>query len=255
MECEVCHRSEPEYKIVHVKKAGMYLCAKHRHQIERHGKILPDEKPVHACDVCGVTNQTAKVCFCQKAGKYLCTKHKGQFDRLGYFKTKTKRDRNDYIIHDDYAEIIFYDTNFNVSGSAFIDVEDVERCRPHKWMITEMMGNSQYVKSVINHKHVSLHRFVMQYDGNQVIDHINRNGLDNRKANLRIVTPSENSSNSKTRSQTGEKNIYRKNNRFQVQIIRNYMNVYTETFDTLQEAIVARDRFLRQYNKDHNRVV
>jgi len=256
-ECEICHRTSDEVQIAYCTPAGKYLCSKHKNQFYRHGMFMSDERKILVCDVCGATNKENRrnVTWCSKAQQYLCNKHRTQFVKLGYIKPQTKRDRNDYVLHDDYAEIIFRDQDQNVIDSAMIDLEDVEKCRPHKWMRTEMMGNSRYVKAIINGKNTGLHRFVLDYNGNMVVDHINRNGLDNRKSNLRIVTPSENSANSKTRSQTKEKNIYIKHNKYQVQIIRNYKNVYYESFDTLEEAVAARDSFLLEYNKQHNRVV
>lgn len=256
LECEICHRASDEYQIAYCTKAQMYLCSKHKNQFLRHGHFMPDEKPLRVCDVCGKTGKSKEIIWSSKAEKYLCSKHMSQFNKYGYFLEKTKRDRNEYILHDDYAEIVFYEQDQKtIAGKAMIDLEDVERCRPYKWIITEMMGNSQYVKALIDGKNISLHRFLMNYSGDLFVDHINRNGLDNRKSNLRIVTYSENSTNSKVRSKTKEKNIYEKQNRYQVQIIRNYKNVYIETFDTLEEAVAARDNFLKEYNKQHGRVV
>jgi hypothetical protein len=254
-ECAICHRTSEKVQVHFCTRAGLYLCSKHKNQFYRHGQFMPDKKQPRFCDVCGKEGNTKTIIWCGQANKYLCIKHLGQFNRLGKFLEKTKRDKNDYVLHEDFAEILFRDKDQNVVGSAMIDIEDVEKCRPYKWYMTEMMGNSRYVKAVISGKNLGLHRFVLDYDGDMPIDHINRNGLDNRKSNLRIVTSSENSVNSKTRSSTGEKNIYKKNNRFQVQIIRNYQNVFIKTFDTLEEAVAARDGFIQEYNTVHGREV
>lgn len=40
-----------------------------------------------------------------------------------------------------------------------------------------------------------MHRLIMNAKSNQEIDHINHNGLDNRKINLRFVTRSQNMAN------------------------------------------------------------
>jgi len=44
-------------------------------------------------------------------------------------------------------------------------------------------------------KSVRLHKFLLGTD--QMVDHINRNGLDNRRSNLRIITQSQNMANRK----------------------------------------------------------
>lgn len=44
-------------------------------------------------------------------------------------------------------------------------------------------------------KHGLMHRYIMKYTGNLFVDHINSKKLDNRKDNLRISTPTQNSMN------------------------------------------------------------
>lgn len=253
--CEVCGRTYKDVKIAFCSSAGKYLCSKHRNQWLRHGEYKPDEKQIRVCEVCGKTNEETTVYYCAAASKMLCVKHKAQYLKYGYFLGKTRRDPNEYILHDDYAEIVLDNKKEDGTYTAKIDIEDIEKCQKYHWYVTEMMGNSRYVKAIINGVNTGLHRYVLDYHGENVVDHINRNGLDNRKQNLRIVTNSENCVNSKTRSATGEKNIYNKNGRYQVQIIRNYRNVYIKTFDTIEEAIVARDSFVQSYNTLNNREV
>lgn len=209
----------------------------------------------HKCEICGVTSDEKKVHWCTKAQKYLCLKHRSQFDRLGFFLKRTKREPNEFQMDGDTTYLIFRNTDDEVIFRCPIDTEDLDRVLLHKWHVTEMMGNSRYIKCSIGRRNVSLHRYILKAESDEIVDHINRNGLDNRKSNLRIVTASENSANSKTRSGTGEKNIYFHNNAYQVEIIRHYKSVYTASFHTLQEAVEARDEFIKKYNETHNRVV
>lgn len=73
-----------------------------------------------------------------------------------------------------------------------IDDEDLGIFNRYNWHISD----SGYVvwRGLINGKKktIRLHRLVMHADEDQIVDHINRNKLDNRKSNLRFTTCAEN---------------------------------------------------------------
>lgn len=252
MFCEVCKRTSEETTVTYCTKYGGYLCSKHRHHIDRYGEIKTIEKKIVYCDVCGIDNTNAKVHWCSAAQKMLCLKHRDQYVRCGHILESTKRDRNAYVRDGAYVLIPLKCADGAVYN-AVIDREDEEKCRPYKWFVTEKMGNTRYVNGIVGKKKISLHRFILGYTGDLFVDHIDRNGLNNTKENLRIVSISENCVNSKTRSACGHKNIYQKNGKYQVCIKRNYKTVFTKTFCTLEEAVSARDAFLRKYNSENNR--
>ncbi len=56
---------------------------------------------------------------------------------------------------------------------------------------------------VVRNNKNSLARMLMQPGRDEVVDHINRNPLDNRRCNLRIVSPRQNSLNRTPKSSTG----------------------------------------------------
>lgn len=82
---------------------------------------------------------------------------------------------------------------------AIIDSEDAYLIKDFKWVADVRRHGLVYVKAVkiISGKQRSyyLHRLVMQAKKGTIIDHKNHNGLDNRKVNLRLATPSQNLSN------------------------------------------------------------
>lgn len=74
-----------------------------------------------------------------------------------------------------------------------IDSEDYGVLSRYQWMC-----HCGYVRRVEKGKTIHMHRLLMNCPDNFEVDHINRNKLDNRKSNLRIVTRQQNMCN-KTR--------------------------------------------------------
>ncbi len=81
------------------------------------------------------------------------------------------------------------------------DFEDIELVNKYSWHITKGKNNcTDYVRSTINGKHISLHRLIMEsmdpdFDRSFEIDHADRNGLNNRRYNLRLATSQQNKHN------------------------------------------------------------
>jgi len=88
---------------------------------------------------------------------------------------------------------------------SLVDDEDLERITKYKWGAF-FNGYSFYASRVVKIRgkrtSVSMHRMIMGLaygDRLQYVDHINRNGLDNRKENLRVATPPLSNYNQKKR--------------------------------------------------------
>lgn len=68
---------------------------------------------------------------------------------------------------------------------SLVDDDDFEILNKNSWYL----DSTGYAS---NSKLGRLHRFLMKAKKGQIVDHINRNKLDNRKENLRFVTQSQN---------------------------------------------------------------
>lgn len=89
-----------------------------------------------------------------------------------------------------------------------------------------------------------LHRELTSAPDGMMVDHINRNSLDNRIQNLRIATNSQNQHNTKRRvdNSSGIRGVRFERGRWRAQIKRNGKNFHIGSFSTSHEAKLAYDQ-------------
>lgn len=94
---------------------------------------------------------------------------------------------------------------------ALIDVDDWTAVSAYRWHEARDRWGSYAVANVTvedRRTQIKLHRLITRAPHGQQVDHRNHNGLDNRRANLRIATPSQNAANNRpTSSRSGYKGV------------------------------------------------
>ena len=80
---------------------------------------------------------------------------------------------------------------------AIVDAADFEWLNRHKWYYCVTPGGGAYAARRSKGTNLLMHRVIMQTPKGMVVDHINHNGVDNRRANLRNCTTMQNTWNSK----------------------------------------------------------
>ena len=83
---------------------------------------------------------------------------------------------------------------------AIVDDIDYGKLMKYKWQCAKSAGYCYASRAKWNGKYcssVQMHRQILNAPKNKYVDHINGNGLDNRRKNLRIATNSQNLMNSK----------------------------------------------------------
>ena len=82
---------------------------------------------------------------------------------------------------------------------ALIDDEDFEKINKIKWYAHFERSKIYVIGNIKNDKPIKLHRLIMDCPKNMQVDHIDGNGLNNLRNNLRICTNQQNAWNRKKR--------------------------------------------------------
>lgn len=124
-----------------------------------------------------------------------------------------------------------------------IDRQDEQLVLPHSWRYLKA-GRSEYAITHIGGKTVYMHRLIMGAQLGQEVDHINRNGLDNRRSNLRFCTSSQNKMNQKVRcdNKSGHRGITLDNQtgKWRARIKLNGREISLGRHTNIEEAVKAR---------------
>lgn len=102
--------------------------------------------------------------------------------------------KNPYIHHDDHYEILYTDKT-GYERHILVDDEDFPLVDSFSlWVVLWNPYSHGYAVGTdpITKQQARMHRVLMKPGGRMVVDHINFNGLDNRRKNLRVVSQSEN---------------------------------------------------------------
>lgn len=206
-------------------------------------------KEKHYCVICESYNRTEKAKFYDN--QYYCGKHYNQLLVHGTILKRTRYDPNEFIIYNDYAEIILYDKYGNEKGRSLIDLIDLGLCIKYKWFLKDSNGK-HYALTSIDRKSTRLHRLILNYDGDLDIDHINGNSLDNRRKNLRLITHQQNMMNQRTlpsNNTTGYIGITinKRNGKYNAQMKLNGKHIYLGEFNDIEDAIISRKKAELKY--------
>jgi hypothetical protein len=92
--------------------------------------------------------------------------------------------------------------------SSKVDDADFDSLNQHKWHFMTTSKHGYASRRDANGKTIYMHREIMNTSKGMVTDHINNNGLDNRRSNLRVCTSSQNNSNRVPTAKSGFKGVY-----------------------------------------------
>ena len=154
--------------------------------------------------------------------------------------------KNTYFVCDNEVFI-----KLNNGFWTIINLEDLEVVQDFtSWWYVKLPSNNNkaYYVACTNNKVVSyIHRIILnlvEFDPNRQTDHINRDGLDNRRSNLRITNTKLNNFNKNLQSNntSGAKGVCwnKKDQVWQAYITVNRKHIHLGTFYKKEDAIKAR---------------
>lgn len=134
--------------------------------------------------------------LCKNEGHGLCRKHYKQLMLYGKCldsNQRTTQDPNEFEIKGDIVDVQTYDHLGNPTYKFTISIDDIDLVIKYKWVAKEK-SDGVYI---VNDKLGYLHLNILPTRKGVTVDHIDRNPLNNIRANLRYATSTEQTANQK----------------------------------------------------------
>ncbi|UCG59543.1 MAG: HNH endonuclease [Phycisphaerales bacterium] len=132
-----------------------------------------------------------------------------------------------------------------------MDPEDYRRLARHKWSAAKQ-GKTSYAVRAVSGVQIRMHREITAAPEGLVCDHIDHNGLNNTKANLRICSKSENARNQRPQTDCSSKYkgvCWHKNDRrWHARIHHNRRRYHLGSFKDEIEAAGAYDKAAKEHH-------
>lgn len=133
---------------------------------------------------------------------------------------------------------------------ALVDNKDFDWINQYKWAITNNKNSHTFYAIRMCHKKekyfsksIRMHRYIIKAVPGEIVDHINGNGLDNRRKNLRIVSNANNVVNQRLHKNntSGHRGVSwsKRDKKWYAYIMVNYKTIALGKFTKKNDAIVA----------------
>jgi len=152
---------------------------------------------------------------------------------------------------------------------AIVDDDDFEYLSKFKWYyvfkkrsrngyaVRDFSRNIEIIKE-FGVSHVTMHRFIIKPSRNKLVDHVNGDGLDNRKSNLRECTHTQNNGNFLlgSRNRSGYKGVswHKTTKKWRASLMTKEKQIYLGLFINPKDAAAAYNREAIKYFGDFARI-
>lgn len=251
--CDICGDSNGIRQFGGSEKyKGYLLCQKHYSQVRDHNNITDEtHSQKYKNRVCAACGSEECVLYYAKDREMLCRKHYNQKHVYGDILNRTIFDKNEIVMLDNCAEVVMYNSKQNESGRVIVDLEKIEEVKNHKWYLDKW----GYANAKINGKLVFMQNFIYgELQKGEIVDHIDRNPLNNKTENLRLSNKSTNAMNSK-KSKNNTSGVVgvsysKQNQRWRAYISYDGKRKDLGMYEAFEEAVKVRLEAEKQHHKE-----
>jgi hypothetical protein len=131
------------------------------------------------------------------------------------------------------------------------DYKDFNIIHGYKWRIRK----GKITNYVVSGNNIKMHRILLDAGDGEIVDHINGNGLDNRRSNLRIVNFAQNAQNrGNQRNKLTPKGVTQIKNKFRARIRVKGILIHLGYFTSKKDAAKEYDKAAIKYFGDYARL-
>jgi len=143
--------------------------------------------------------------------------------------------------------------------AALVDDEDYEYLSQFKWCARKERDDLFYARRAVKgNVYYSMHRLILNAPKGMEVDHINGNGLDNQRSNLRLCTKSQNQHNSHIRqdNKSGFKGVHwvNKCKRWRAKITIHGTQIHLGHFRIPEQAALAYNKAAIKFHGEFARI-
>jgi hypothetical protein len=136
---------------------------------------------------------------------------------------------------------------------AIVDPQDYEKLAGLNWLLNEYSNLSRYAVKMEGNNIVRMHRIIMNAPAGTIVDHRDRNGLNNTRKNLRFATRTQNNCNVRRKTETKTSkykgvSFVPKTQKWRAQIKYNGISKHLGYFENEEDAARAYDEAAKEYH-------
>ena len=147
--------------------------------------------------------------------------------------------------------MIMKEIQLNRGMVALVDDEDFERVNQFKWYAKKSKRTYYAVHTIHKHGKIKMHRFILNVNNADIqVDHVDRNGVNNQKENMRLCTNRQNTYNKSPKPNCSSKfkgvSILKNKKSYRARINKGEKLIHLGCFEVEEDAARMYDKIAKE---------